>query len=45
VANAIVVLNAGSSSLKFSVFLLLGSELELELHGQIEGIYTAAASS
>ena len=42
-ANAIVVLNAGSSSLKFSVFLLLGSELELELHGQIEGIYTARA--
>lgn len=41
-ANAVVVLNAGSSSIKFSLFLTCGSELELELHGQIEGIYTAA---
>jgi acetate kinase len=45
VANAIVVLNAGSSSIKFSLFLLCGDQLELQLHGQIEGIYTAAASS
>ena len=37
-ANAIVVLNAGSSSVKFSVFLMQGSELELNLHGQIEEI-------
>ncbi len=40
-ADAIAVLNAGSSSIKFSLFLMRGSELELELHGQIEGIYTA----
>ena len=39
--NAIVVLNAGSSSIKFSLFVIRGSELELDVHGQIEGIYTA----
>jgi len=40
-ADAIVVLNAGSSSIKFSLFLMDGDELELEQRGQIEGIYTA----
>ena len=40
-ADAIVVLNAGSSSIKFSLFLVSGDELELEQRGQIEGIYTA----
>ncbi len=40
-AEAIVVLNAGSSSIKFSLFLLRGDELELEQRGQVEGIYTA----
>ena len=40
-ANAIVVLNAGSSSIKFSLFLMRGSELDLDLHGQVEEIYTA----
>ena len=39
-ADAIAVLNAGSSSIKFSLFVMRGNELELELHGQIEGIYT-----
>src|SRR5262245_12964646 len=39
-ADAIAVLNAGSSSIKFSLFVTRGGELELELHGQIEGIYT-----
>jgi acetate kinase len=39
-ADAIVVLNAGSSSIKFSLFVARRAELELELHGQIEGIYT-----
>jgi acetate kinase len=39
-ADAIVVLNAGSSSIKFSLFLERGSELELDVRGQIEGIYT-----
>ena len=40
-ADAIVVLNAGSSSIKFSLFLDRGGDLELDLRGQIEGIYTA----
>jgi acetate kinase len=40
-ADAIAVLNAGSSSIKFSLFALRGDALELELRGQIEGIYTA----
>jgi acetate kinase len=40
-AQAILVLNAGSSSLKFSVFLAGGAELELWLRGQAEGLYTA----
>jgi acetate kinase len=40
-AQAILVLNAGSSSLKFSVFLNQGVELELWLRGQAEGLYTA----
>jgi acetate kinase len=40
-ADAIAVLNAGSSSIKFSLFALRGAELELELRGQAEGIYTA----
>jgi acetate kinase len=40
-ADAIVVLNAGSSSIKFSLFLARGEDLDLDLRGQIEGIYTA----
>lgn len=40
-ADAIVVLNAGSSSIKFSLFLVRGDKLELEQRGQLEGIYTA----
>jgi len=40
-ADAIVVLNAGSSSIKFSLFLARGADLELDVRGQIEGIYTA----
>jgi len=39
--DAIVVLNAGSSSIKFSLFLVRGDELELDQRGQIEGLYTA----
>jgi acetate kinase len=39
-ADAIGVLNAGSSSIKFSLFIARGNDLELELHGQIESIYT-----
>src|SRR5262245_61529123 len=40
-ANAIAVLNAGSSSLKFSWYVARGDELELHVRGQIEGIDTA----
>jgi acetate kinase len=40
-AEAILVLNAGSSSVKFSVFLAKGAELELWLRGQAEGLLTA----
>lgn len=40
-ADAILVLNAGSSSIKFSLFVAQGEELELLLCGQIEGLYTA----
>jgi acetate kinase len=39
--GAIGVLNAGSSSIKFSLFLTNNSELELAVRGQIEGVYTA----
>ena len=40
---AILVLNAGSSSLKFQVFDLAGSALDTVLHGQIDGIGADAA--
>ena len=40
-ADAIAVLNAGSSSIKFSVFVERGDELELIARGQAEGLYTA----
>lgn len=40
--NAIVVLNAGSSSVKFSLYIARGEDLELETHGYIEGIYGGA---
>ena len=39
--GAIAVLNAGSSSLKFSVFAERGNALELTARGQTEGLYTA----
>ena len=38
--NAIAVLNAGSSSIKFSLFSEAARELELTARGQAEGIYT-----
>ncbi len=40
-ADAIVVLNAGSSSVKFSLFLERDGELELDVRGQVEGMGTA----
>ncbi len=38
--DAILVLNAGSSSIKFSLFAVHGGDLQLDCRGQIEGIYT-----
>ncbi len=40
-SDAILVLNAGSSSIKFSLFLAQAAALQLRLRGQIEGLYTA----
>lgn len=39
--DAILVLNAGSSSIKFSLFAEAGADLALQCRGQIEGLYTA----
>src|SRR5499425_112652 len=39
--DAILVLNAGSSSIKLAVFAERGAELSLELRGQVDGLYTA----
>ncbi|ACK51628.1 acetate kinase [Methylocella silvestris BL2] len=41
--NAIVVVNAGSSSIKFSLFREEGADLSVFLKGQIEGLYTDGA--
>ena len=40
-SDAILVVNAGSSSIKFSLFLDRGEALDLLLGGQIEGLYSA----
>jgi acetate kinase len=40
-STAIAVLNAGSSSVKFSVFVETGADLQLQVRGQIEGLFTA----
>ena len=40
-ADAIAVLNAGSSSLKFSLFVVREGTLDLDVRGQIEGVHTA----
>jgi acetate kinase len=39
--RTIAVLNAGSSSLKFSIFLDQDGPLQLLSHGQVEGLFTA----
>jgi len=39
--EAILVVNAGSSSIKFSLFAEAERDLELQCRGQIEGLYTA----
>jgi acetate kinase len=41
-SDALVVLNAGSSSLKFSVYAIGSGTLALEANGQIEGLTEAA---
>ncbi len=39
--NAILVINAGSSSVKFSVFIAANANLELKVRGQLEGLFTS----
>jgi acetate kinase len=39
--DAILVLNAGSSSIKFSVFVARDDALDLQVRGQVEGLFTA----
>jgi acetate kinase len=39
--DAIAVLNAGSSSIKFSLYVVRGSDLDLVARGQAEGLYTS----
>jgi acetate kinase len=41
VSAAIAVLNAGSSSVKFSVFVEAGDDLRLQVRGQVEALFTA----
>jgi acetate kinase len=41
VTEVILVLNAGSSSIKFSLFAVQGEDLSFLFRGQVEGIYTA----
>ncbi len=41
-ADVILVLNAGSSSIKFRAFSVASGEPELVAYGQAEGLYTAA---
>jgi len=41
VPDAIAVINAGSSSIKFSLFAERDGDLELKARGQVEGLYTA----
>ena len=42
VRDAIAVVNAGSSSLRFSLFALAGSRLDLAVHGHVDGLDTRA---
>ena len=39
--DAILVLNSGSSSIKFSVFLELADQVEFKFGGLVEGLYTS----
>src|SRR4051794_26840791 len=37
-SDALVVINAGSSSIKFSVYVVDGATLALDIRGQVEGL-------
>ena len=39
-ADAILVLNAGSSSIKFSLFVARAGSLDVAVRGQVEGLFT-----
>jgi acetate kinase len=39
-ADAILVINAGSSSIKFSLFVARGGSLDATVRGQVEGLFT-----
>jgi len=39
-ADAIIVINSGSSSIKFSLFVENGEELRVDLRGQVEAVHT-----
>lgn len=39
--QAILVLNSGSSSVKFSLFVVAGNDLDLALRGQLESLFTS----
>lgn len=39
--DAILTLNAGSSSIKFALFGIAGADIKVSVHGQIDGIGTA----
>ncbi|HEY3599307.1 MAG TPA: acetate/propionate family kinase [Paraburkholderia sp.] len=40
-SDVILVLNAGSSSIKFCAYFVQGGELALGVHGQVEGLFSA----
>lgn len=40
-SDCIGILNSGSSSIKYSIFLVHGEELRSSIRGQIEGLFTA----
>jgi acetate kinase len=40
-SDCIGVLNSGSSSIKFSIYVIEGNELHLDIRGQIESIFTS----
>ena len=42
-ADAIIVINAGSSSLTFSVFVVRAGELALDVRGQVKGALHGAS--